>query len=61
MIKAIKKVDFLYICRDIGVNPLSDDVIDKIEPFAAISDTDNSFYRIKQLEFLILEVSKKDL
>ena len=60
MIKAIKKVDFLYVCRDIGVNPLSDEVIDKIEPFVAITDTDNSFYKIKQLEFLILEVNRKD-
>ena len=60
MIKAIKKVDFLYICRDIGVNPLSDEVIGKIEPYAAITDTDNSYYKIKQLEFLILEVNKKD-
>ena len=59
LVSTIEKMTFSNICFDAGFNRLSDETVSKIEPLVALTPTETSYYRIRNLEFLILEINKQ--
>ena len=59
LVSTIERMKFSNICFDAAFNRLSDETMSKIEPLVALSPTDRSYYRIRNLEFLILEINKQ--
>ena len=59
LVSTIEKMTFSNICFDAGFNRLSDETVSKIEPLVALTPTYTSYYRIRNLEFLILEINKQ--
>ena len=59
LVSSIEKMTFSNICFDAGFNRLTDETMSKIEPLVALTPTERSYYRIRNLEFLILEINKQ--